>query len=366
MVHAQGDETMAHEIEELDNVMLGSNTPAWHELGTVVAGQPNSAEAIKLAKLDWAVETEPVLLPDGQGGFITIPNTFATVRTDLALDDPRRALGIVTERYEPIDNAEAFGIVDDLVGEGGARFETAGSIRNGRMAWMMAVMPSKTTVLDDQLAQYLLLSTAHDGTRAVQINFTPVRVVCSNTLHFAIGGVQTSATIRHTKNKKQQIADAKRVLGLAGEYFDAHGQTMEKLAEKRIDDRFAAAYLQALLPDPKPEDDRKWCGNEKKRNRILELYHGDQAGGDQQAVKGTGYGLLSALGEYVDHERTVLAMGGRNKADARMSSTMFGSGARFKSQAAGLMTRVLDIDGGAELDAHEQSVKDVLAQIDLS
>ena len=358
---------MAHEIEELDNVMLGSNTPAWHELGTVVAGQPTSAEAIKLAGLDWGVETEPVLLSDGQGGFIEIPNTFATIRTDLPLTDPRRALGVVTERYEPITNAEAFEIVDELVGEGGARFETAGSIRNGRMAWMMAVNPKTTKVVDDTLAQYLLLSTAHDGTRSVQINFTPLRVVCSNTLHCAINGVQRSAIIRHTKNKRAQIADAKRVLGLAGEYFDAHGQTMEKLAQQRIDQAFEAAYLLALLPDPKPEDDRKWCGNEKKRNRILELYHGDQAGADQQAVKGTAYGLLNALGEWVDHERTVLAMNGRTKADARMNSVMFGSGAEFKSQAAGLMTRVLGVEEAvAETTAHDRAVDDLLARIEIN
>ncbi len=98
---------MAHEIEELDGVMLGSNQAAWHGLGTVVAGQPSSADAIELAGMDWAVETEPVLLPDGNGGFIEIPNKFATVRTDLELSDPRRALGIVSDRFSiwlPVKN----------------------------------------------------------------------------------------------------------------------------------------------------------------------------------------------------------------------------------------------------------------------
>lgn len=357
---------MAHRIEELDGVMLGSNKPAWHELGTVVAGQPNSAEAIKLAGMDWAVETEEVYLADGNGGRIKIPNTFATVRTDLALDDPRRALGIVSGRYEPIGNAEAFGIVDELIGEGGGRFETAGTLKNGKLAWMMAVAPEKTTIKDDTIARYLLLSTAHDGTRAVQINYTPVRVVCANTLACALNGVKSFATIRHTKNKADQIADAKRVLGLASEYFDAHGETMGKLADSSIDDRFAAAYLQALLPDPPATANFKWSGAKKKRNRIMDLYHGDQAGGDQEAVKGTAYGLLNAVGEYVDHERTVLAMNGRSKADARMQSVMFGSGARLKQQSFGLLTRVLEVEKPAAGEVQDTAVDNLLASLDLN
>ena len=228
-------------------------------------------------------------------------------------------------------------------------------------------MPNQTTVRDDKLDRYLLLSTSHDGTRSVQINFTPVRVVCSNTLHCAIAGVKTFATIRHTKNKAEQIEDAKHVLGLAGDYFDAHGQTMDKLAQKRIDDRFAAAYLQALLPDPDPEENKKWSTAEKKRNRIMELYHGDQAGGDQEAVKGTAYGLLNALGEFIDHERPVLAMHGRSKDDARMQSVMFGSAAQLKGQAVGLMTRVLDIEKAPEQPtAHDKAVNDLMASLDLN
>ncbi len=355
---------MAHNIEELDNVMLGSNTPAWHDLGTVVAGQPNSAEALKLAGLDWNTTLEPLTLPDGQGGMIEIPNAFATIRDDLPRTDTRRVLGTVTSRYEPISNVEAFSIVDEFAGEGGARYETAGSLRNGRIAWMMAAMPNTTTVVDDTLKQYLLLSTSHDGTRSVQINFTPVRVVCWNTLSLAVNTAQRSAFIRHTKNKSDQIVEAKRILGLAGEYFENHGQTMTRLAKSSIDDRFAAAFVMTMFPDPEPG--QRWSLADKKRSRVLQLYKGEQAGADQQATKGTAYGLYNALAEYADHEKTVMAMGGRTRSDARMDSVMFGSSATLKQQAAGLLTRVLELEKEPDQEpAARSDVEALLSQFQL-
>ena len=132
---------MSHEIMELDNVMLGSGLEAWHGLGTIVAGQPDSATALRVAGLDWGVDLEQVLLSDGNGGTIKVPNGFAIVRDDLDLSDPRRVLGSVTGRYHPVTNREAFEIADALAGEGGARFETAGSLRNGKICWMLARMP---------------------------------------------------------------------------------------------------------------------------------------------------------------------------------------------------------------------------------
>lgn len=358
---------MAHEIKELDKVMLGSNTPAWHGIGTVVAGQPNADEAFKIAGLDWEVECLPVCLPDGDGGYVEVPNSFATVRMDLDATDPRRVLGSgLSERYTPIQNRELAGFAEAICGEGDLKYETAGSLRNGRDVWMMAVSPDKTDINGDQLARYLLLHTAHDGSKAVQALYTPTRVVCANTLHFALSGAQRTASIRHTASKDEQLQNAKAVLEGAAEYFDAHEGIMQKMSDTAIDARFADAFLKALLPDPTAEDGRKWSTAAKKRDRITQLFNGDQGDGDAPAVKGTAYGLINALGEFVDHERTVLAMGGRTQADARMQSVMFGSGQEFKQMAFETLCRKFDFgdDVPSGNKAHGEKVAGVLAAID--
>ena len=354
---------MAHEIWTLDNVILGSSEGAWHKQGHVFKGQVSPEEAIQLAKMGWSTVCEQLVLPNGKGGFLKAPNAFATVRDDLPLDDPRRILGVVSSRYDPIQNGECFGILDELCGESGARIETAGTLKNGRVVWMMAVNPQKTTVVDDFIARYLLVSSSHDGSKALQIMFTPVRVVCWNTLNWAMGGKQNKATVRHTKNRDAKLTDAKAVLGLSDEYFNEHQDTMRKMAKTSIDDRFAAAYLTALFPDPDDES-QAWSTNAKKRNRCFKLYKGEQSGGDQTACKGTAYGLANAVGEWIDHERTTLTSAGRERTDARMDSTMFGSGAQLRETAFSALTRTLEIVKSPGMQSNE--VDSLMDQINLN
>lgn len=362
---------MAHEIQELDNVMLGSGLAAWHGLGTVVQGQPDSAAALQLAGLDWGVGKEELWIADGQGGFVVAPNAYATVRDDLPRTDPRRVLGCVTGRYSPIDNRECFRIIDDLCDQG-ARFETAGSLRNGKLVWMLARAPQDTDVKGDRISRYLLVTTSHDGTRSVEAKFTPIRVVCSNTLHWALGWrTSRTAKIRHFGDTDKQILTAKEVLGLAGEYFEEHEKVSRKLADTKLDRRFAAAYLQALWPDAEP-DGSKHPQAEKTRNRIMDLYNGAQKGGGHPSIDGTAYGLANAVSEYVDHERRTVAMGGRDKLECRFESVMWGTGAKVKNEAVGLLCRQLDLDGTAAnlkaqaaIEAKAKAVDDLLGSIDL-
>ena len=136
-------------------------------------------------------------------------------------------------------------MADDLVGEGGARFESAGSLKNGRRVWMLAKLPETATVADEELTQYLLLSNAHDGTRAMEVLLTPVRVVCWNTLSWAIREAKQKISIRHTENHDSQIRQAKAILDDAESYYAATGELLHKLADTKVDNRFAEAYLQA-------------------------------------------------------------------------------------------------------------------------
>lgn len=362
---------MSHEIFELDSPTYGSNKPAWHNLGTVVAGQPTSADAIRLAKMNWTVGLEPVLADNGQGGFFEVDNAYLTARQDLAKDDSRRILGVVKGRYQPIQNADCFAIADDLVGESGARFETAGTLRNGRIVWLLAKLPSRITVKDDQLEKYLLLKSTHDGSGALQVMCTPVRVVCWNTLSMAVRGAKTaqSVSIRHTSNARARIDEAKRVLGLADSYFNAQAEMLDYLSGVQLPPEKTRAFLQTLIPDPAEGANKTRAVN--ARREIGSLYLGGQKGGNQTAVKGTAYGLLNAVVEYSDHRRTTrVGSGSVSKAESRMESVLWGSGADLKQKAVDLLLEQIELPAGTgQLPSAGPSdrpdVDSVLAGLDL-
>src|SRR2546422_2290614 len=158
-----------------------NNGRPWHEKGVAVNGLATAAKCIKAAGLDWGVAKVPIRSDDP--GALPIPDKMVTVRTDLALDDPRRILGVVGAEYEPLQNWEAFGFFDGIVGRAAAIYETAGVIDDGRRIWLLAKLPKRIEVVKgDRVEPYVLLANGHDGTLMVHIKFTPWRVVCQNTL----------------------------------------------------------------------------------------------------------------------------------------------------------------------------------------
>ena len=282
--------------------------------------------------------------------------------------DTGNALACVGSRYQPIQNAEAFQMADDLVREGGARFESAGSLKGGRRVWLLAALPDSAHVRDEELKQYLLLSSAHDGTRAMEVLLTPVRVVCWNTLSLAIREATSKVKIRHTRNAGDRIGEARRVLGLAGEYFEQHAETMTELAGYSVDRAFTEAYLKALVPDPKGAASPTRAG--KTRAQIGRLFNGAQRGAGSDAVRGTAYGLLNAVTEFIDHYRTARATQSGSRAENRMESVLYGSGAQLRDKAYGLLSRATGVGfDGVPLAAQatpNPTADDVLSMVDLN
>src|SRR2546422_133870 len=158
-----------------------NNGRPWHEKGVPLNGLATAAKCIKAAGLDWGVAKIPIRTDDP--GALPIPDRMVIVRTDLALDDPRRILGVVGAEYEPLQNWEAFGFFDRIVDRNEAIYETAGAIDDGRRIWLLAKLPKLIQVVEgDNVQPYVLLANSHDGTLMVHIKFTPIRVVCQNTL----------------------------------------------------------------------------------------------------------------------------------------------------------------------------------------
>jgi phage/plasmid-like protein (TIGR03299 family) len=326
---------MAHEMGELDSAMYGSNEAAWHGLGTVVTGQPSAADAIRLACLEWQVGKTDLYILDDNGNPIVVNDNSAIIRLDLPADDVRRVLGVCGSRYEPVQNAECFGIADALVGQGGARFETAGSLRNGKIVYMTAVLPDAMKVQDDILSKYLLITSSHDGSGALVCLYTPVRVVCHNTLTLALKGKGNRVSIRHTKSATDRMEEAKRILQGAESAFSDYGMQLLAWAQKRVSEQFATAYLKCLFPSDKTR-------GSNIRQSIYDLFSGKQRGADQDAVRGTAYGLLNSVVEWADHNRSVRKTDGRLDSECRFESSLLGTGADLKARAGVLLTEALE------------------------
>ena len=184
---------MAHEVE----TMMYTREVPWHGLGTRVEEAPNSAEAIRLAGLDWEVVPKPLFLDDGR----QIPGYVANTRTS-----DNSVLGVVSEKYKIVQNKEAFSFTDNIIG-GDVRYETAGSLKNGKSVWLLAHLP-KTSILGDDVIPYLCFNNSHDGQGAIRVFMTPIRVVCNNTLN--IVGVEAENIAKNieyiwNRNKEEDL-----------------------------------------------------------------------------------------------------------------------------------------------------------------
>lgn len=267
--------------------------PAWHGLGTVFDDPVNTDEMLNLALMKgWDVRLVPVI-GTGRGG----PELFEVVRTNPIDDVSIDRLGFVGERYKVVQNEEIFHFLDNITD--GGQWETAGSLRDGAVVFGSQTL-DRSFVLDpagaaDQVDTYFLASSAHDGSMAVQISNTGVRVVCANTLNVAIRGCKQSYKIRHTQNVDGKVAAAKSAVGIAHTYFDAFEAEAKALFETEVTKIQFESMVKALFPEPEVSEVRgekaartRW---ENKFERILGVYTGPT----NNTIAGTGWGAFNAL-----------------------------------------------------------------------
>ena len=300
---------MAHELETQNGVasFASFREPAWHGLGTVFNEEKNTNEMLVAANLNnWNVRLEELEIPSTLTSDKSYQYVVRTNPTDKSQTD---VLGIVGERYVPLQNEDLFSFGDNIL-HGGGRWETAGSIRGGRVVFGSLAL-ERETVLDpqgvaDKVKTYLLINTSHDGSIAIQASITPVRVVCANTLNLALNrtkkrdGVKQSFKIRHTQTAQGKVQIAREALGLANSYMDefdklAHAMIQKQITAQQFNEIILAAY-------PKPSKDtkgavKKW---ENKVDLINDIYTGEFNG----MIAGNAWGALNALTERLDWHRT--------------------------------------------------------------
>ena len=237
---------MAHKLSTVNGragLMYVGEVP-WHDLGSRLDAPATAAEAIDAAGLDFEVGLSPLATADG----IPVLRRKAVVRRDNG-----EVIGVVGNGYVPVQNREAFGFLDAVAADGAVRFHTAGSLRRGERVWLLGKLCGQIQVegSDDLTEKFLLLSNSHDGSSALRVFFTPIRVCCANTLAMADRSSRGEGiAIRHQGNLPAKVREAQEVLWLARRYYDDLEIRLDFLAGHQPTAAQLGRYFEALYPDP--------------------------------------------------------------------------------------------------------------------
>lgn len=270
----------------VETMFYAGREKPWHGLGTQVDVAPTSADALRLAGLDWEVEKRKIFTGFGKA----IPEYFANTRMS-----DESILGIVGNRYQVVQNKEAFEFTDALLGEG-VTYETAGSLREGRQIWLLAKLDS-VNIVGDEVEPYIVFTNTHDGTGAVRACMTPIRVVCNNTLNAALKGAKRSWSTPHRGDVKGRLDEAKQTLFLANKYLAALDATADMLANEKLTEEQVVICLANMFPLKKDATDREKQTVETMKDGIMAC----MIAPDILKFAGTKWGFINAVSDYVGH-----------------------------------------------------------------
>ena len=262
-----------------------ARTTTWNKIGTPISQAKTIEEALNIANLNYTVEKVPVFLENG----LKVPGAFATkkVGTD-------ETFGVVGDKYEIIQNEEAFNFVDTLLPEG-MKFIKAGE--TPKMVYIIASLPD-TYILDDKVTPYLIFQNSHCGKSTLRATITPLRIVCQNQFNWAFRKASNKITIRHTSSAKGKLETAKDILLRNSEYLDQFKLEAEKLAATPITKHQLDTVIQSTFPIAADATPLSIARAEEKREKFLLAYNAE----DNQNFTGTAWGLVNAYSDFITHK----------------------------------------------------------------
>jgi len=314
----------------------------WHGLGKIVDDYPTSKQAMAFAGLDFTVQKRQLFTYDNLNNVanafteiktaeIEVPDFFATVRTDT-----EEVLGVVGRDYEVVQNADAFCFFDAIVGGDGIMYETAGALGKGERVFITAKLPGYINVgSNDLIEKYLFLTTSHNGYGSITAAFTPIRIVCNNTLNAALRNQTNSVKIRHTANAKERLEQAHVLMGITNELSNEIESIFKSWSKISITDNEIKKLIQlALVPNKEvyrniqmgKDDELSTCFK-----NICDSAFAYAAGDDAQqteTTKGTLFGAYNAVTGYFQNVRNY------KNDEAKLKSILMGGTAQLRSQKA--------------------------------
>ena len=286
-----------HEVE----TMFSAREIPWHfsmtqDVTNITANVLTAAEALIESGLPWEVEKLPLYANfnttgEGEPHVKPIEGHVAVARkTD------GQVYGVVSDRYEIIQNEEMFEFVEALIGDGEAKYETAGALKEGAQVWCLVKLSDSIVVAEDTISPYLLVTTSHNATQAFRAMTTPVRVVCANTMRFALeGGSKASWAIRHTQSARGRVAQAKAALGLTYRYYEGFEEEVEALMDQSIPEGVFEAINVTVFPTEDDDSERAEATAERRRETVRSLYFESPT---VTPYNGTGWGVVNAFNEW--------------------------------------------------------------------
>lgn len=266
--------------------MVYTREKPWHGLGTKVEEAPTSADALRLAGLDWRVEQKNIQLCGGS----KVPGYKANVRST-----DGKVLGVVSDRYRIVQNADAFEFTDSIIG-GDVRYETAGSLNGGKKIWLLAKLP-ETEIVGDKTEPYLCFSNTHDGSGAVRVCMTPIRVVCNNTLNLALDSAKRAWSVRHTGSLQSKKHEARACLRMANTYMGALAEKADRMANTTITRDQLNMILDELFPVDEHTTEREKQNIKKLRDEYMVCYFAP----DLVKFRDTAWGAYNAMSDMITH-----------------------------------------------------------------
>lgn len=304
---------MGHEWES--GIYVGAKP--WHGLGVFIPEGTNLSieKAIVAANLDWEVELIEIYTKDKKGVELGIGDYYASCRkTD------NKILGVVGSDYKPLQNSEAFSWFQPFLDDKKAIIDTAGSLKGGRRVWILA--KKKDTKLevknDDIIENFILLSNSHDGSSAVRVGFTPIRVVCMNTLTFAHESKASKLLrVKHTAKIIKNLEEIREMMNVAHNEFTATVTQYKKLADKDINSEDLKKYVKVVFDIKDP------ARSKKIMPKVESLF---ENGKGSDLAKKTYWGAYNAVNEYLNYNI------GTSR-DSRLDSLWFGQGSEINKKA---------------------------------
>jgi phage/plasmid-like protein (TIGR03299 family) len=318
---------MSHQLQSLAYV----GTAPWHSLGNPLPPRQSIDSWTRSAGMDWTIRETPVRYLAETSGALGSIKSCEDLKV-LYRSDTQEALSVVGSRYQVVQPREVLEFYRDLTEVSGFELETAGVLKAGKKFWALARTGKQVALKgSDMVKGYLLLATSCDGTLATTATPTTIRVVCSNTLNLALNGASCAVKVPHRSSFDAQAV--KRQLGIAVSQWDSFMYRMKTLAERKVKSHEAMNYFLRVVCEtgqngPAGHSDRApGLNNERALAKVQEIFDGRGRGAELAAAKGTAWGLLNAVTEFVDHERRARSQ------EYRLDSAWFGQGAQLKQRA---------------------------------
>ena len=304
--------------------MFYTGATPWHGLGEKLESAPTISEAIEASGLDWEVGTKDLVTKD----FQEVPAKATYRKSDNAI------LGVVGPRYVPLQNREAFDWFQPFIDNGECSLHTGGSLSDGQKVWVLAQLnrdPSEI-VPGDEVQKFILLSNSHDGTTSIRVGYTPIRVVCVNTLAAAHQkGVSQMLRIRHTASSKVNLDNVRDIMDNINMQFEATAEQFRFLASKNFNQHDVRKYVKVLLGCDKTHDDDLKTRTRNTIRKVMTTIEGPKQ--DMPGVRGTWWAAYNGFNEYLNYEK------GRSN-NNRMESLWFGQAGASNMQALNLATEM--------------------------